>query len=170
MCCFHLSQRSEKLSETARGGLTAGSACLLLNFLPKERWHGATLEKHAMCCKGSVIPFLFWETQCIYFPTLFNACTQIVSCQGSLPWDSQENHGEIDDLNGHSGVGKIKALSYWIWSAVLMTTKPSKWHRRNEIKQLHGNKGSSDIKVHMLIGGFLSCWLNPTKNQQVLLK
>lgn len=51
-----------------------------------------------------------------------------------------------------------------------MTMKPSEWHGRNELKQLHGNKNSSDIKAYMLIGDFLSHWLNTGKNQQVLLK
>lgn len=46
------------------------------------------------------------------FPALFNARTQIVGCQGCLPWDAQESRGEIDHLNGLSGVGKIKDLNY----------------------------------------------------------
>lgn len=80
-CSVHLSQRNERLPETARGGLTAGSAYLLLKFLQKERWHAATftLEKHAMFCNDSVAPILFWRTHCLYFPTLFNTYAQIVS-------------------------------------------------------------------------------------------
>lgn len=36
--------------------------------------------------------------------------------------------------------------------------------------KISGNKGLTEIKAHMLVGGFLSHQVNPIKNHQVVLK